>query len=164
MRCRINAKRASEAVEEAAKRDAEREFNNLRLGKMLPQATEQALRHAMAVLPGGHRILRDQPVNWRQRWVINPPRQAFQSLGRDAFHRQKRPVMIHAVIAGIELGNHHNRQFQIAPRQRARRAQFHQHWHQMAQRRRHMGKDRQLLLKRAIAGDIAMPDIAEFRC
>lgn len=70
--------------------------------------------------------------------------------------------MIHAVITGIQLGHHHNRQFQIAPRQRARRAQFHQHWHQVPERRRHMGEDRQLFLKGPIARDIAMPDIAEF--
>jgi hypothetical protein len=36
----INAKRTSKAIEKAAKRDAEREFHNLRLGKMLAQATE----------------------------------------------------------------------------------------------------------------------------
>ena len=53
MRRRINPKRPRKAVEKAAKRDAEREFHNLRLGKMLPQRAEQALRHAMAVFPGG---------------------------------------------------------------------------------------------------------------
>jgi len=99
----INPQRAREAVEEAAKRDAEREFHNLRFRKMFTQPAKQAFRHAMAVFPSGHGIFRHQPVNWRQRRVINPPRQAFQSLGRDALHRQKRPVMIHAVITGIKL-------------------------------------------------------------
>ena len=163
MRSRINSKRTRKAVEEPAQRNAQGQLHNLRLGKMLAQRAEQAFGHAVAVFPGGHGIFRHQPINRREGWMINPPRQAFQSLGRDAFHGQERPVMIHAVITGIELGNHHNRQFQMAPRQRPRRAQFHQHWHQMAQRRRHMGEDRQLLLKRAIAGDIAMPDVAEFR-
>ena len=54
MRRRINPKRASEAVEETTERDAEREFNNLRLGKMLAQAAEQALRHTVAIFPGSH--------------------------------------------------------------------------------------------------------------
>ncbi len=54
MRRRINPKRTSKAIEEAAERDAEREFHNLRLGKMLAQRAEQALRHAMAIFPGGH--------------------------------------------------------------------------------------------------------------
>lgn len=54
MRRRINPKRARKAVEEPAERDAQGQFHNLRLGKMLPQRAEQAFGHAVAVFPGGH--------------------------------------------------------------------------------------------------------------
>ena len=40
MRRRINPKRAGEAVEEAAERNAQGQFHNLRLRKMLPQRAE----------------------------------------------------------------------------------------------------------------------------
>ncbi len=55
MRRRINPKRTRKTVEKPAKRDAEREFHNLRLGKTLAQAAKQAFGHAVASFPGNSR-------------------------------------------------------------------------------------------------------------
>ncbi len=59
MRRCINAKRASNPVEKPAKRDAQGQFHNLRLRKMLTQAAEQAFGHAVASFPGNSR---DAPI------------------------------------------------------------------------------------------------------
>src|SRR5204863_119699 len=58
----LDPQRVVELVKEAAQRDAEGQFDDLRLAEMPPEASEQLVRDAVGALPGGDRIFDDELV------------------------------------------------------------------------------------------------------
>src|SRR5207247_10786136 len=60
---RLDLDRVVELVEEAAERDAQRQFDDLRLAEMLAQTKEEGVRDAAWLVPGGDRVLDDEPVD-----------------------------------------------------------------------------------------------------
>src|SRR5947207_10642061 len=89
----LDPQRVIELVEEPAKRDAQRQFDDLRLAEMLPQPVKQTVGDAAGVLPRGDRILDDDFINLVELRMIAVIEQPVGARGRDALHRKKRLVM-----------------------------------------------------------------------
>ena len=76
--------------------------------------------------PGGDRIFDDELVPIIELRVVMVIEDAVDTGRRDSFDDQERLMMRHAIVAGIELGDGHDREFESAPRQRRGFAQLDQ--------------------------------------
>src|SRR5271155_2390293 len=70
LRLRLDLQRVVVLVEETAQRDAQRQFDDLRLAEMLAQPQEQRVRDAARIFPGGDRVLDDKLVLFVELGVI----------------------------------------------------------------------------------------------
>jgi hypothetical protein len=111
----LDAERVVEFVEETAERDAQREFDNLRLAEIFPEPSEQRVGNAMRMFPGGDRILDRKLVPLVEFWVVAAVIEDMVGPGgRNTLYHQKRRVVRHAIVAGIQLRDRNDRQLENA--------------------------------------------------
>src|SRR5439155_25374939 len=108
----LDLERVVELVEEAAERDAQRQFDDLRLAEMLAQPREEGVRDAAWLVPGGDRVLDDEPVYRVEFRVVLVSEEAVRPRRRHPLDREKRLVMGDAVLTRVELRDRDDRQFE----------------------------------------------------
>jgi hypothetical protein len=87
----LDPQRVVEFVEETAERDAQREFDNLRLAEIFPEPSEQRVGNAMRMFPGGDRILDRKLVPLVEFWVVAAViKDMVGPGGRNTLYHQKR--------------------------------------------------------------------------
>src|SRR5436189_6319662 len=80
----LEPQRVIERVEEPAKRDAQRQFDDLRLVEMLPQPVKQTVGNAAGVLPRGDGVFHDELVHLVELRMVAVIEQPVSAGGRDA--------------------------------------------------------------------------------
>ncbi len=156
----VDLQRVVEAVEEAAERDAQGELDDLGLAEAGAQAIEERLADALRVVGDGDRVLDDEAIDIVELGMVAVVEDAIGALGGQAFDHQHRLVMGDAVVTFVELRDGDDRKLEMAALDRAALAQIEQQAHEMLDRRRRVGKDRDLIAERPIAGDEPLADLA----
>jgi len=117
----LDPERVVEFVEEAAEGDAQRQLDDLGFAEMAAEPGEESIGNAVRVLPGGDRVFDDELVALVEFRVVAVIENAIDTGGRDPLDDQKRRVMRDAIIAGVQLRDRDDRQFQSGARDRVDR-------------------------------------------